>query len=151
MSLTEALTRPDGATTAFWRLAPWLVRATLALPTTLFLFIGWKYLSDPVGSNMSLGSPAAVTDMRASGAVFLAIAVSVLLSLVGTRRLRAGLVLTATVVAIVTATRIFGIAIDGPASESVFKLGAELALLTISLAGLLVETARRRHEEKVAA
>jgi Domain of unknown function (DUF4345) len=155
MSLTETLTRNDGAATAFWRLAPWLVRVTLALPATLFLFIASKYLSDPVGvaagSGMSLGSPAAVTDVRVSGAVFLAVAVTILVSLMGTRRLRAGLVLTTTLVGIVTATRVLGIAIDGPASESVFKLGAELVLLTISLAGLAIESARRRHTERTAA
>src|SRR5205823_588013 len=103
----------NGSTRGFWRSAPWLVRAALALPAILFVRIGWKYLTAPfqvaAGSDMSLGSPAAVTDMRAFGGIFLALAVVIALSLMRERRLRGGLIFVAIVIGIVTAARVFGV------------------------------------------
>jgi cytochrome b561 len=69
----------------FWDYAPWLTRIVLAFPTLLFIRIGEKYVTDPqqvaAGSGVVLGSPAAITDTRAVGAMFLAFAVLILFSL----------------------------------------------------------------------
>jgi len=97
------------------------------------------------GSGMTLNSPAAVTDMRVEGAVFLALAALTLLSLLDKRRLLAGLGLIATVVGFVTAARVLGYFVDGPAAETTFKLVAEVVLLALSSVGILAELGRRRH------
>ena len=132
-----------------WRHAALVERLMLAAPTLLFVFIGWKYVSAPfeiaAGSNIVLGSPAAVTDTRAAGSVFLALGIVTLLSLVSTRRLLAGFVLLAIVIACVTATRVFGALVDGAAPETTFKLVPEIAITILAVLGILLERARRRH------
>src|SRR5690348_15831308 len=78
MSVAQGMTRQDRAaaaeSAAFWRYALWFERFCLAAPTLLFLRIGWKYLSAAAevaaGSQIVRGSPGAVTDMRAFGAIF---------------------------------------------------------------------------------
>jgi hypothetical protein len=137
----------------FWDYAPWLARFILAVPTLLFVRIGWKYVSDPLqvaaGSGMVLGSPSAITDTRAEGAIFLAFAVIALVSLLSTRRLLAGLAVVAIVVGFVTATRVLGVLVDGAAPETVFKLIPELVLLPLSVVGLFIELGRLRHVTSV--
>ncbi|MFY9839834.1 MAG: cytochrome b/b6 domain-containing protein [Xanthobacteraceae bacterium] len=134
---------------SFWDYAPWLNRAILALPLLLFVLIGFKYLATPdkvaTASGMLLRSQAAVTDLRVEGALFFALAALTLASLLDTRRILAGLGLIATVVGFVTAARILGYVVDGPAAETTFKLVPEVVLLTLSSAGILVELGRRRH------
>jgi len=133
----------------FWQYAPWIARVILAAPTLLFTQIGVKYLTMPqqvaAGSQMTLGSPAAVTDMRAFGAIFLGLAIACLWSLLSTRRLLSGLTLTAIVVGCVTAARLVGIALDGAAHESIFKLVPEVVLVSLSLVGIGIERRRRRY------
>ena len=51
--------------------------------------------------------------------------------------------IVAIVVALVTATRLLGVIVDGAAPETLFKLVPELVLLTISVAGFFIELARR--------
>jgi cytochrome b561 len=143
--------RPQAA--GFWDYAPWLNRVILALPSALFVVIGMKYLTTPdqvaSGSGMLLRSPAAVTDLRVEGALFFALAALTLASLLDTRRILAGLGLIATVVGFVTAGRILGYFVDGPAAETSFKLVPEVVLLTLSSAGILIELGRRRHLARV--
>jgi hypothetical protein len=131
----------------FWRYAPWLERLCLAAPTLLFLRIGWKYLSAPTevasGSQMVLGSPGAVTDMRAVGAIFLAIAAIALVSLASTRRLLTGLTVVTVVVGFATAARVLGMIADGATADTTFKLIAEVVLLALALAGTGLELRRR--------
>ncbi|MGN6750755.1 MAG: DUF4345 family protein [Xanthobacteraceae bacterium] len=133
----------------FWNYAPWLVRLILAVPTLLFIRIGEKYVSDPLqvaaGSAMQLGSPAAVTDTRVVGAMFLAVAALTLFSIFSTRRLLAGLVLVAFVIGFVTAARVLGAVVDGAAPETVLTLGPEVVLLIASVIGILIELRRQRH------
>jgi cytochrome b561 len=132
----------------FWHYASWLTRFILAPPAVLFAVIGWKYLSDPLevaaGSGTILGSPAAVTDSRAMGAIFLALAALTILALVSERRVLAGLAMVATVDAFVTGARLLGVIIDGTPQETMSKLVAELVLLTLMTAGVLIELRRRR-------
>lgn len=149
MSIAQEMMRQDGAgRSAFWRYARWLARLCLAAPTLLFLRIGWKYLSAPAevaaGSQMVLGSPAAVTDMRAFGAIFLAFAAIAVFSLVSTRRLLTGLAIVTIVVGFATAARVLGMITDGATPETTFKLIAELVLLALALAGTGLELRRQR-------
>jgi Domain of unknown function (DUF4345) len=140
------------ATGGFWDHAIWLERLCLAAPALLFLRIGWKYLSDPEGaaaaSQIVLGSPAAATDMRAFGAIFLAFAAIALVSLVSTRHLLTGLTVVVAVVACATAARVLGMVADGATSETRFKLIAEVVLLAVSMAGGALELRRRHHVRK---
>ena len=152
MSIAQGMARQDRAaagSAAFWRYVLWLERLCLAAPTLLFLRIGWKYLSAPAevaaGSQMVLGSPEAVTDMRAFGAIFLAVAAIALVSLAARRRLLAGLTIVAVVVGFATAARVLGVVVDGATPETTFKLIAEIVLLTLTLAGIGLELRRRRH------
>ena len=140
-----------GGARGFWGYARWFERFILAVPTLLFMRIGWKYVSDPqqvaAGSGMILGSAAAVTDTRAVGAIFLALAIVTLVSMLSTRRLFAGLALVAIVVGFVTVARILGVLVDGAASETVFKLIPELVLLPLSVVGIFIELGRQRRTE----
>jgi len=144
----------DGRSARPWFEAPWLSQLILAAPALLFIRIGWKYVSDPLqvaaGSGMILGSPAAITDTRAVGAIFLAFAIVALVSVLSARRVLAGLVLVTTVIGFVTAARVLGVVIDGATPETVFKLVPELVLLTLSSAGILLERRRRVRLESTA-
>jgi uncharacterized protein DUF4345 len=93
---------------------------------------------------MELRSPAAITDMRVVGAIFLGIAALTLFISFSARRLLAGLVLTAIVVGFVTAVRVLGLLVDGAAPEIVFKLTPEVVLLIASTVGIVAEVRRQR-------
>jgi hypothetical protein len=124
----------------------------LVFPIGLFGFIGWRYLTNPIGTAgldlISLGSPAAVTDMRVIGALFFACGLITTFYL-STERLLAGLAFVLTVVSVVTAARAFGLWTDGPAPGTVSKLTTEFVLLTIFIVGSLAEFARDRNEHRV--
>ena len=48
-------------------------------------------------------------------------------------------------IASVTAARVFGALADGAAPETTFKLVPEIVITTLSILGILLERARRRH------
>lgn len=145
----DATVAGPALTDRLWNYAVWFNRVILALPLILFVLIGMKYIGTPKqvadGSAIVLGSPAAVTDMRASGALFLGFAALIAVSLLSGRRILSGLGLVAVIVSFVTAARVLGIFVDGAAAESIFKLRAEIVLLTLTTVGILVEVGRRRH------
>jgi cytochrome b561 len=147
-----AATSATYGSATFWRYAPWLTRLILTAPTLLFILIGWSYLGQPLQttaeSGTLLGSPAAVTDTRAMGAIFLALAALTLFALVSERRLLAGLFLVAIIDGFATAARVLGIVVDGAPPETMFKLVAELVLLTLCAIGILIEVRRRRHIDR---
>ena len=136
----------------WWPAMRWISRVLLVFPIGLFGFIGWRYLTNPIGTAsldlIALNSPAAVTDMRVIGALFFACGLITTFYL-STRRLLAGLAFVLTVVGVVTAARAFGLWTDGPAPGTVSKLTTELVLLTVFVIGSLVEFARDRHEHRV--
>lgn len=136
----------------WWPVMRWISRVLLVIPIGLFVFIGWRYLTNPVGTAgidlISLGSPAAVTDMRVIGAMFVACGLITTFYL-STQRLLAGLGFVLTLVGVVTAARAFGLWTDGPAPGTLSKLTTELVLLTIFIIGSLAEFARDRHEHRV--
>lgn len=131
------------------RYAIWLSRLVLAAATFVFVAISVKYIGDPVGAaaafKISLGSPAAITNMRVGfGAFPLGFAIITFSSLISTARHLRGLFFLMTIIGAATAARILGIVVDGPAAESLYVLRPELAMLTLSIVAILLETDRRR-------
>jgi hypothetical protein len=121
------------------RIMPWISRAVLLAALTVLTLISRKFIAHPVdaaaAANMTLGSPLAITNMRASfGAFPLGCALFVLLCLVTSSLRRTGLVFVALIVGTALAVRIFGIVADGTLAESMFVLVAETVLLGLSLA-----------------
>lgn len=139
--------------TLFWRAAPWFPRLLLLLATVLFFLIGSKYLGDPVdkaaADSIILGSVMAISRVRVGfGGFPLALSLILLGCLVSKRRLLTGLAVLATTVAVVTAARLLGIAIDGPAEEAVRLLRVEIVLLALSVAAIFLERARLRRMDR---
>jgi len=140
--------------TLFWRAAPWFPRLLLLLATVLFFLIGSKYLGDPVdkaaADSIILGSVMAISRVRVGfGGFPLALSLILLGCLVSKRRLLTGLAVLATTVAVVTAARLLGIAIDGPAEEAVRLLRVEIVLLALSVAAIFLERARLRRMDRL--
>ncbi len=134
---------------AFWRLASWVARIPLALAGVLFALIALKYLTAPVANAaadaISLGSIMAISRLRvAFGGFPLALALIMLGCLRSSARVLDGLVVLATTIAVVTAVRLIGITVDGPAREAIRLLGVEIALLALAVAAIFLERARQR-------
>jgi hypothetical protein len=135
--------------TPFWRVAPWLARLLLLFAAALFSMIGLKYLGAPVekaaADEIILGSVMAISRVRVGfGGFPLALAFILLGCLFSQRRLLTGLNVLATTVAVVTAARLLGIAIDGPAEEALKLLRVEIVLLVLSVGAIFLERARLR-------
>jgi hypothetical protein len=131
----------------FWRLAPWLTRLLLLAAATLFFLIGLKYLRAPVenagADAIVLGSVMAISRVRvAFGAFPLSLSLILLGSLLSRRRVLGGLAVLATTIAVVTAARLLGIVLDGPAEEAIRLLRVEAILLALSVAAIFLERAR---------
>src|SRR5215471_6584850 len=94
-------------------IVPWISRAVLLAALVILALIGRKFVADPAGaaaaSDMTLGSPLAITNMRASfGAFPLGCALFVLVCLVTTNLRRTGLVFVALIIGTALVVRIFG-------------------------------------------
>jgi hypothetical protein len=127
----------------------WLGRIVLLVAAVLFTMIGFRGLFDPVGSSKAheivLGSPAGVTVARVGfGGFPLAFALVLLGCLVGGRRLATGLLILMVVAIVVTAARLLGLVLDGPAPFTLHVLKPELALVAASTTAFLFERRRRR-------
>ena len=121
------------------RVMPWVSRAVLLAALTVLTLISSKFIGHPVdaaaASNMTLGSPLAITNMRASfGAFPLGCALFVLVCLLTASLRRTGLVFVALIVGTALVVRVFGIVADGTLAESLRVLIAETVLLGLSLA-----------------
>jgi hypothetical protein len=140
--------------TGFWRFTPWLNRLVLFLVTVLFSLIAFRYITDPIGATspfkISLGTPAAVTNMRVVGAMFLGIAIVSLACLVSIKRHLAGLAVFVPIIVVVTAVRVFGFEVDGSDHATLQVLIPEVLLLLLSSLGLYLEFRRRRIEKTLA-
>lgn len=140
--------------TGFWRFTPWLNRLILFVVSVLFSLIAFRYIFDPVGATspfkISLGTPAAVTNMRVVGAMFLGIAIVSLTCLVSIKRHLAGLAVFVPIIVVVTAVRIFGFLVDGSDHATLHVLKPEVVLLVLSSVGLYLEFRRRDIEKRVA-
>ena len=128
-----------GATMTSTKVVPWISRAILLLALVVLTLIGRKFIGNPVEaaatSGITLGSPLAVTNMRASfGAFPLGCALFILVCLLTSGLRRTGLVFVALIVGTALAVRIFGIVADGTLAESMRVTVAESVLLCLSLA-----------------
>jgi hypothetical protein len=111
--------------------------------------IALRGLVDPVGSSavhaITLGSAAGVTVARVGfGGFPLAFAVILLGCLVAERRLLTGLASLLVVATVITAARLLGLALDGPAPFTLRVLKPELALIVASAFALGFERRRRQ-------
>jgi hypothetical protein len=128
----------------------WFGRIVLGGAIALLTRIALGYLVDPAGAvaphQIVLGSPAALTIMRVSGGMFLGVALALVVCL-ASGRLLAGLGLLATIATTLTAARLVGLAVDGPAEFTLWVLKPEIALVVLSTAALAVEIRRVRTME----
>jgi Domain of unknown function (DUF4345) len=130
----------------------WFGRIVLAVATFLFTMIALRGLFDPVGSSaaheITLASAAGITVVRVGfGGFPLAFAVILLACLTSERRLQTGLGVLLLVAVIVTAARLLGLALDGPAPFTLHVLKPEVALIVASSVALLLERRRRQRDE----
>jgi hypothetical protein len=126
------------------RIVPWISRAVLLVALVILTLIGRKFIGDPVGaaaaSDMTLDSPLAVTNMRASfGAFPLGCALFVLICLVTSGLRKIGLMFVALIIGTALAVRIYGTLADGSLAQSAHLLIAEFMMMSVSLAAYSVE------------
>jgi Domain of unknown function (DUF4345) len=118
---------------------PWISRAVLLAALIVLTLISGKFIGHPMdaatASNMTLGSPLAITNMRASfGAFPLGCALFVLVCLFTSSLRKTGLLFVMLIIGTALAVRIFGVVADGTLAESLRVLIAETVLLGLSLA-----------------
>ena len=121
------------------RVVPWVSRAVLIAVLTVLTLISSKFIGNPVdaaaASDMTLGSPLAITNMRASfGAFPLGCALFVLVCLFTSGLRRTGLLFVALIIGTALVVRIFGIVADGTLAASLRVTIAEAVMLSLSLA-----------------
>lgn len=132
----------------FWKLSPWLSRLIILAVAGLFTMVSLRFILDPLhtaaASGLTIDSAIGYTNARAGiGGFPLGFAVILLFCLFSSRRLLAALALIATIDAVILAVRLYGAAHDGTFSQSAHILIPEVAILVISLLGVLMETRRR--------
>lgn len=132
----------------FWKLAPWITRLILALPTALFAAIGIRYLTNVTAAGergIAFTSGMGMTVGRVGfGAFPLACSLFLLGCLFSERRLLTALAFVATLDSVVLAVRIISMFADSSIQENMGLVEAEVFLLVLSAAGLLFEFGRRR-------
>jgi hypothetical protein len=129
------------------KLSPWLSRVIILAVAGLFTMISLKFVLDPLHaaatSGITLEPGLGYTNARAGfGGFPLGFAAILVFCLFSSRRLLAALAAIATVAGVILAVRLYGAAQDATFSESVHLLVPELAILVISLLGVLMETKR---------
>ena len=126
----------------------WVGRVVLGLAGLLLLRVGLGLTIDPVRAvteqGIALPSPSAISSMRAVGGGFVGIGLLLLAHLAARRWLRSGLILLLTFAGALTAGRLVGLALDGPAPFTLKVLRPEVALVVLS--GLALLTTFRRQE-----
>lgn len=140
----------------FWKIAPWLSRLILVLPTLIFVLIASKYLIHPAQAaaevGISLTAPLGATILRVGfGAFPLGCAIFIFACLISERRILTGLSFVATMVGVVLLVRIYGMLVDGTVKESMALIRPEVILLVVCSIGLIIEFSRRRHRLQDAA
>src|SRR5882762_9310055 len=126
------------------RIGIWINRTILLAVSVLFTFIAYRNLVNPVESaivvNISLRSSSAITVARVSlGAFPLVLAILVASSIFSLRQQRRGIITVVIMVSVVTAARIFGLAMDGVTPHNLDLLHREEVILGLSLVGLTLE------------
>lgn len=131
----------------FWRLAPWITRLMLIVPTAIFALIASRYLIDPVGTGATIGlafnRPLALTVTRVGfGAFPLAASIFTFSCLISARRVLTGLGFVSIVMCVALIVRLFGMFADGTVHESMGLVRAETIMLIVFVVGIFIE--RRR-------
>ncbi|TMA74915.1 MAG: DUF4345 domain-containing protein [Deltaproteobacteria bacterium] len=125
----------------------WIGRVVLAGAATLMTRIAIAYIHDPVSAvaphRIVLESAEAITIMRVSGGVFLGIAFVLVACLASDERLLTGLGMLAIIATTITAVRLVGAVIDGPAPFTLMVLKPEIVLVVASSVAFWLEY--RRH------
>jgi hypothetical protein len=126
----------------------WFSRALLLIAAVLFLAIASRNIVDPAAAEGPVGiafsAPGGVTVARVGfGAFPLGFAIILMACLVSERRLLLGLRLLSTLVVVLTAVRILGLIVDGPAAFTLKVLRPEIALTLLSTVGVYLESKRR--------
>lgn len=121
------------------RIIPWFSRAVMFAALVVLSLISSKFIGHPAdaaaASDIELGSPLAITNMRASfGAFPLGCALFLLVCLATSSLRRTGLVFVMLIIGSALVVRIFGVVADGTLAESLRLLIAETVLLSLSLA-----------------
>lgn len=129
------------------RYSIWFSRIVLLAATLLFSMIALRSLLDPIGAAaphaITLGSAAGITVARVGfGGFPLGFAVILAVCLTSNRRLLAGLGSLAIIATVVTAARVLGLVLDGPAAFTLQVLKPEVALIVASTGAFFLE--RRR-------
>ena len=131
---------------AVLRHSVWLNRLVIGFAVLVFTMIAVRNIGSPVTAEAAhkivLGSPEAITNTRVSGGVFLAMALVLAGSVISRARHRAALLLLAIFSAVLTAVRLFGLAVDGPAPFTLRVLKPEIAVTVLAAVAYLLE--RRR-------
>ena len=129
-----------------YRHSVWLNRLVMGFAILVFTLIAARYIGDPVRTEaphkIVLGSPEAMTNTRVSGGVFLAMALVLAGSVIARERHRAALLLLAIFSAVLTAVRLFGLVVDGPAPFTLRVLKPEIAVTVLAAVAYALE--RRR-------
>ena len=137
----------------FARGVVWFNRLLLAAATSVMTMIALRNLRDPVGATLpldiALRSSSAVTIVRVGfGGFPLGFAIALFGCLISTRRLLTGAALLAAVIGAATLARVQGLLLDGVTPYNLGLLRPEVAMLTLSAAGIALERRRRRGEQR---
>jgi hypothetical protein len=126
----------------------WVNRLVLAAAAAVMTTIALRHLRDPTSATAAagivLGSPSAATVVRVGfGGFPLGFAVALFGCLL-TRRLLTGLFLVLAVVGAATLARVQGLWLDGATPYNLGLLRPEIAMVTASVVGIVLELRRRR-------
>ena len=137
--------------TGYSRGVIWFNRLVLIGASVVMSMIALRNLRDPIGANLpldiTLDSPTAVTIVRVGfGGFPLGFAAALFGCLISTRRLLTGLFFILAIVGAATVARVQGLVLDGATPYNVGLLRPEIAMLTLSLVGIVLELRRRRGE-----
>ena len=134
----------------FWKVAPWISRLLLLLPTVIFALIAARYITHPVASGAAQGivlpPGLGVTIARVGlGGFPLGCSIFLATCLLSRRRLITGLTFVAIMVSVVLGVRLFGMAADSTVQDNLKLVNAEVGLLLVTGLGLLIELSRLAH------
>jgi hypothetical protein len=133
----------------FWKLAPWITRLILLLPTALFLTIGIRNLSNVTEATGARGitfaSGMGMTVGRVGfGGFPLACGLFVLGCLFSESWLLTALAFVATLDSVVLVVRIASMFADSSVAQNLGLVRAEIFLLLLAATGFAIEFGRRR-------
>lgn len=132
----------------FWKLSRWITRLILLLPTALFATIGVRYLANvtAIGERgIAFTSGFGTTVGRVGfGAFPLAFSLFLLGCLFFERRVLTGLAFVATLDSVVLVVRVISMFADSSVQQNLGLVRAEVFLLAITAAGMLLEFGRKR-------